>query len=383
VDRAYTAALLPSDYLFVAGMSQGTWNEDHAAATYPLSPVIGTPAVRTTSYYPQNNTANSDFATSSVVVGSDAVTAGVAYTVDKSSNFIGNFAITWWNATGAYRKVETVFAPDKKGVATTKSKAVKILVAPDGSLVAFGEDNPGSRFAFARYDSATGALLTKRLHNIAFQPRGGAIKGNSVFAVGKLLTTNEMAIVKTNLNGVLDQTWGTGGILAIPIGSDSQAEAASIDADGRIVVAGWAVFGEREAVLVRVKANGNLDRTFNGTGLVRGDFGGTESLFTAINLRENGLIVATGHTSTFDAGRQYGKIVAAQFLADGSIDSANFGENGSSILTIRDSALCFDSKIQADGRLVLVGEVRTRSETSPVTYGYDIIAVQLDLNGRP
>lgn len=385
-DRASTATFLPSGSLFVAGQSQGAISTIHAAATYPLAPTIGTPATRTTFYYPDNTTDNSDFATSSVAVGANVVTAGVAYTRNNGcpAKFVGNFAITWWNEAGAYRKVETVFNPDKKGKPTTKSKAVKLLVAPDGSLVALGEDvYNGSRLAFARYNSATGALLTKKLHGLEFQPRGGAILGNSVLVVGKLLTTNRMAVVRLDLNGNLDNGWGTGGIREYAIGSESQAEAAAIDAFGKIVIAGSAVFGDREAIVARLNPDASPDLTFHGVGYVSTDLGGTEDSYTAVNIRANGLIVATGSMSLYDGIYLKGSFAASQYLADGSLDAANFGDGGISIIPIRESALCYDAKIQQDGRLVMVGEVRTIVQESPRRTNMDFGAVQLDLNGRP
>ena len=218
---------------------------------------------------------------------------------------MGNFAITWWNASGAYRKVETVFNPDKKGKPTTKSRAVEILLRPDGSLVAVGDDvNPGSRLAFARYNSATGALLTKKQHTLEFEPRGATLQGNSILVVGKLLTTNQMAVVRMDLNGNLDPAWGTDGMLVFPVGSESHAEAATIDGTGRIVIAGSAVFADREAVVVRLNADGSPDLTFHQHGYVNTDLGGTDDVYTAVNLRANGLIVATGYTSYHDGGYQ-------------------------------------------------------------------------------
>jgi uncharacterized delta-60 repeat protein len=383
-DRALTATLLPSGGLFVSGTYQGPASEDHAAATYPLAPIIGAPTVKTTYYNPQNSSGNVDYASSSVLVGNDVVTAGVAATYDGSLGYVSNFAITWWNSAGAYRKVETVFNPNKKGKPTTKSKAYEILRAPDGSIVAVGVDeNGGTRLALARYNSATGALLAKKLNTVDFTPRGATLQGNFVLAVGKSLSDNQMAVVRLDLNGNVDTAWGTGGKVVLPLGSDSQAEAATIDGAGRIVIAGSAVFGDREAVVVRLNADGSPDLTFNQVGYVSTDLGGTEDVYTAVNLRANGLIVATGYTSYFDSGRQYGRFAASQYLGDGALDTANFGVGGIALIPINDSAICNDSRIQADGRIVLVGEVRTVVQVTPRVTNLDFGAVQLAVNGRP
>lgn len=384
-DRAYTATLLPSGGVFVAGQTQGAIATIHGAAVYSLDPAVGPPtAILTTKYYPDNTSANADYAGSSVLVGNDVVTAGVAYTSNKTLTFRGNFALTWWNASGAYRKVETVFTPDRKGLPTTKSRAVEILRAADGTLIAVGEDHsPGRRLAYARYNAGTGALLTKTLTTLEFEPRGAALKGNAVLAVGKLLTTGHMAVVRLNGNGKLDTSWGAAGVLEIPVGGDSQAEAVAIDAAGKILIAGSAAFEDREAVLVRLNADGSPDPAFGEQGLVRADLGGTEDTFTAVNLRANGLIVATGTTSSYDGIYQKASFAAAQFGDDGSPDVDHFGVDGVTVVPIAESALCHDARIQPDGRIVLVGEARTLVQVSPRLTNLDFAVVQLDLAGNP
>jgi hypothetical protein len=79
-----------------------------------------------------------------------------------------------------------------------------------------------------------------------------------------------------------------------------------------------------------------------------------------------------------------GRFAAAQFLADGSLDVAGFGTGGITIIPINESAFCHDAKIQADGRIVMVGEVKTVVAPGPPrTINLDFVAVQLDLFGQP
>lgn len=383
-DIARTAALLPTGELFVAGTALGSYNEDHAAGFYPLYPSLGSPIVRTTAYNPANTTANADYAAGSVALGGDnVVTAGVAYTY-PNTGYVGTFALTWWNHSGAYLKVETALNPNKKGKPTTKSRAVELLQAADGSLIAVGVDEGGgTRLAVVRYNASTGAVLATNQTDLAFEPRGAVLSGSALYVVGRSLSDDRMAVVKTNLNGKVTTNWGSGGMVLLGA-TGSSAEAAAIDAAGRLLVAGTAGGDDRPAAVLRLKPNGNLDPTFAVGGVATVDLGGSDDTFTAINLRANGLIVATGHASDLVNSFSYGRFAAAQFLENGGLDAAGFGVGGVSIIPIRDSAYCNDAKIQDDGRLVMVGEARTIVSTTPtISTNRDFAVLQLDVFGRP
>jgi len=371
LDRAYSATLLPDGSLFVGGQYVNTavayQNEDHAAALYQLTPTLAsTPSGLWGTFYNSASGNYADFVTSSVYTPNGIVTGGVAYRY-QGSNYVGEFTVTWWNNGGAYRKVTTAFQAAKKG---TKARVSEMLLAPDGSIIAVGNDEGvGTRPAIARYNSATGAELAKTMTTVDLVIKGAAIQnGNRILAVGQ--TGDVITVARFNLNGVIDTTWGTGGRLILnSIGTGSIGEDVVIDGNGKIVIVGAK---SAQALVVRLNANGSLDTTFNGSGFVTDSFGGDDEKYTAVNLRQNGLIVATGYSTLTG----YGQFVAAQYTTAGTPDGG-FGSTGTgfTLIPFAQTSYSYDSVIQNDGRVVLVGETRTDATKQ------DFALVQLSATG--
>ena len=73
----------------------------------------------------------------------------------------------------------------------------------------------------------------------------------------------DFALIRYNSNGTLDPAFGKGGIVSIDIrNGDDQVSAVAIQADGKIVVAGYS---NTDFALARFRENGTLDAAF-GTG---------------------------------------------------------------------------------------------------------------------
>jgi uncharacterized delta-60 repeat protein len=107
-----------------------------------------------------------------------------------------------------------------------------------------------------------------------------------------------------NLDGTLDGTFGVGGVARNAPGDRGKnaAKAVTIAPDGKIVVVGDAetsegLFNETELAVVRYNANGTLDNTFAGNGILTLDLGGPEDADTHgedVAVLSNGTIVAVG-----------------------------------------------------------------------------------------
>jgi serralysin len=367
-DRAYGALLLPDQRVVAAGMSVVNPNEDTALAVYfpdgTLDPSFGGDGIATTYFNKKSTSTDVDYARSVVTLGNGLVSGGVACTY-PNSKYVSTFALTWWNASGGVvRKVTTAFSGTNKTGPQTKAEVRKLLVAADGSLVAVGNDvGGGTRLAVARYN-ASGTLLAQNLSNLDMNTKGAALQGNKILAVGS--KSGQVAVARLDLNGKLDATWGTGGLRLYPLGSDAQAECVTLDDKGQIVVGGSALFDTRGFVVMRLNPNGSPDSSFNGTGTVALSLGGAEDVVTAVNLRANGLIVATGYTSSPDGtGGTVGKFAAAQFFPDGLLDVQGFGAGGVAVVPVSDSSFSYDATIRSDGKLVLVGEAKTILTTTP------------------
>src|SRR5262245_25244574 len=113
-----------------------------------------------------------------------------------------------------------------------------------------------------------GAADNQFIQGVAVQPEG------KIVAVGHFDFNNDgtsfdFAVVRYNPNGSLDATCGVGGRALIDLGTttnDERANAVALQADGKIVVAGWVTNapGDEDFAVARLNTNGSLDTSFDG-----------------------------------------------------------------------------------------------------------------------
>lgn len=129
----------------------------------------------------------------------------------------------------------------------------------------------------------------------------------------------------------------------------SEAEAVTVQPDGKIVIAGFVVDGLLRPLVVRLNPDGSLDSTFDGDGkLVWNSCAGSG---IGVDLQQNGKIVASG------------KNVLGRFNPDGSPD-LGFGNNGQASLPF--NFLRLAQMLEPSGRIVLVGN----GASGPVLVAY-------------
>jgi uncharacterized delta-60 repeat protein len=149
-----------------------------------------------------------------------------------------------------------------------------IAIQADGKIVAAGQTERGGNvdIALARYNPDGSLDRTFGRGGIVITDLGGA---DTAFAVnveraaGRIVVAgvkdSDFALLRYNGDGSLDGSFGSGGVVTVPVVSDDPAVlyALALEADGRIVVAGTAGF-----VLARFSPDGSLDPTFGDGGLV-------------------------------------------------------------------------------------------------------------------
>ncbi|MFY0566500.1 hypothetical protein ACN28E_22060 [Archangium lansingense] len=157
--------------------------------------------------------------------------------------------------------------------------------------------------------------------------------------------------------GTLDATFGSGGkvVTDISAGTD-EAQAVAVQADGKIVVTGWALTGAggtRDFATVRYLPDGSLDTSFGSGGIVLTDFFGGNDLGSAVVVQRDGRIVVGGIVN--NPGSLSDDFGLARYNPDGTLDST-FGSGGRVVTD-------FDGRIdgiqglalQPNGRIVAVG----------------------------
>lgn len=208
--------------------------------------------------------------------------------------------------------------------------------AVDGAPDSTGSDTSSLDPTFGTNGLATANLSTAMagLMRIARQPDGKYI------AVGG--TQEAVLVLRFASDGTLDPTFGTQGALQLPLGVSAPDVAmgrygVALQSDGKIVVAAhlYGLYGGYPGgVLARIAADGTLDTSFGGTGIVLAP--GSSTWFDAVAIQADGKIVALGN-------------VLARFNTDGTLD-ASFASNGS--LATPSSSL--DLAIETDGTIITI-----------------------------
>ena len=166
---------------------------------------------------------------------------------------------------------------------------------------------------------------------------------------------NNFALARYTASGALNATFGTGGRVTTDFaGSDDVGYALSLDAQGRILVAGYAATGTQSLnfALARYTASGALDATFGTAGKVTTDFAGSDDLGFALSLDDQGRILVAGSTYT---GTQSYNFALARYTASGALD-ATFGTGGKVTTDFAGSGdVGYALSLDAQGRILVAG----------------------------
>ena len=143
----------------------------------------------------------------------------------------------------------------------------------------------------------------------------------------------DMVVWRFKADGTIDTTFNGSGITvqnnAAGGSGDDSGNAIAVDSQGRILVAGSSTTsaGDTDMVVWRFKADGTLDTTFNGSGLVvnNGAAGGNgDDSGKAIAVDSQGRILVTGSSKNIAGDTD---MVVWRFNADGALD-ITFAANG-------------------------------------------------------
>jgi len=164
--------------------------------------------------------------------------------------------------------------------------------------------------------------------------------------------SNSLGVARYNPNGTPDSTFGSGDKVQTQFANvSSQGGGLVLQPDGKILV-GNTVNGAFE--LVRYNANGTLDKTFNGTGMVSTAFTANGATLYGVALESvNGTteIVAAGNTALSTG---YDGFALARYNLSGSLDTS-FGSGGKVVTNLGYAADIYGLAIQGDGQIVVAG----------------------------
>jgi uncharacterized delta-60 repeat protein len=366
-DQANSIIVQGDGKILVAGTSNASGTDDFAIVRYNSDGTLDTS-------FGSGGKGRTDIGASSsdqayaLVMQSDG-----KISVAGQSNASGSddFALVRYNADGTLDasfnstgKVLTDFGAGSYEYASAIVKQVdgKIIVA--GSSNASGSDD----FAVTRYNvdgtldstfgsagkvlTDIGSSSTDWTSAIAVQSDGKILVAGTSDASG----SDDIVVVRYNVDGTLDTSFGSSGKLLTDVGaaSSDDAYAMVIQGDGKIVVAGSSnASGSNDFVVVRCNSDGTLDTSFNSTGKVLTDLGSNSSdIAAAITVQSDGKILVAGFSNALGSN----DFAIVRYKTDGSLDTGfNFTGKVLADLGSNSSDNAKGIAVQSDGKILVAG----------------------------
>lgn len=287
------------------------------------------------------------------------------------------FALLRFNSDGSLDNTFGLKGKVMTFISTNSVSAGPIAIQPDGKIVGAGSVNFSPNILVVRYnpdgslDNSFGSggftILTppnlSGAAGIGIQTNGEIVVGTSGNNTSQLL----FGVVRLTAGGVLDSSFGSGGVASAPIGT-SQGGAAGgafgmgIQSDGKILVSGLVAVGlTTEMGLVRFNSDGSLDNSFGTQGRTGAGFGsGNFALGTpALAIQPDGKILVGGQAAIPSIIGFLDDFGIVRFTTNGSLDMT-FGDGGEVITPVGDSVQEQDNGVvslvlQASGKIVAAG----------------------------
>ncbi len=231
---------------------------------------------------------------------------------------------------------------------TFSSRAKTVAVQNDGKIIVGGTYYTGDfvhiyHMALVRYqpngslDSTfgdNGIVMQEvdysiELADMELQNDGKIVVGGTVVPLASI-AIEHFALARFNVDGSLDSSFGTDGLVRTTSGIASAVTDIALQADGKIIAAGRRGMPsllepvyEVKFQLIRYNANGTIDNTFGAEGIVLTDvLDNTPDIISSIALLPDGKIIAAGCWDD--------SMAIVRYNANGSIDSS-FGDDGKAI----------------------------------------------------
>ncbi|XZF14327.1 T9SS type A sorting domain-containing protein [Chitinophagaceae bacterium MMS25-I14] len=236
----------------------------------------------------------------------------------------------------------------------------KILVQPDGKILLVGANNGESFIEITRlktngtpdstfgqngsyYGNASGG--TSFFSNAALAPDGKIM----LLSTEILTTGNYTFLYRINTNGTRDNTFGSGGQVALGNGPISSLGGIIFQPDGKIILGGSRNVNNQVNVymVLRLNANGTADNTFGQNGKIENVYAQFATQTTnagRLCLQPDGKIVMA--TPVLGTGGPTGMSVV-RFKSNGVVDSS-FAQNGCYTYTQIDSSDVLPAGITVD-----------------------------------
>jgi uncharacterized delta-60 repeat protein len=248
-------------------------------------------------------------------------------------------------------------------------KANALLLQPDGKIIVGGfrvlTKFGGYDFALIRFntDGTKDSTFGKDGNVSTHLGSDGIINAISIQHDGKIIaigyttlgnSIDTLAIVRYNTNGSFDSSFGVNGVVMNSLPYSSEPQAAAIQSDGKIVIAGDNAL-DATFFVIRFNPNGSIDSSFGLNGSFTDNtifhFGSVRSII----IEQSGKIILAGSSKYGDS------FILGRLNQDGTYNSP-FGPNGYAFadfnaFDISFSQLCNAVIKEQNGKLVAAGSI--------------------------
>ncbi len=259
---------------------------------------------------------------SAIALQADDRIVAAGLSVDPATNVV-SFGLARYNTDGSLDATfglggiltTSFFGIDDEAFSAAIQADQKIVVAGYATDAATG----APKFALARYQTdgtpdpsfGSGGLVTTSIFGNDDQARAVAIQADQKIVVAGHATDSvpEFAVARYNVDGSLDSSFGSGGLVTMSLfGNDDEAFAVAIARDQKIVVTGYALSGAREFAIARFNPDGTPDATFGTGGSATTSIDGLGDQASAMAIQADGRLVAGGFTTQSATGRDFALI---------------------------------------------------------------------------
>lgn len=283
-----------------------------------------------------------------------------------------NFALARYNPNGTLDASFGIGGQKTTDFSGFQDSATAMAIQPDGRIILVGyslsaEGDAHRDFALARYHAdgsldfgfGAGGKVTTDFSGLTDTALAIALQadGKIIVAGSSVNTRESAALVRYNVDGSLDNSFGIGGKLTLA--SVISFTGIAVQPDGKIVASGYAITVtpkiNYDFAVVRFNPAGSLDAAFGNQGSVTTDFAGNDDDCQALALSADGKIIVGGRANRHPLTAPVEVDFAiARYNNDGSLD-ASFGNGGKVITDFIQQDWISSIALRADGKLVALG----------------------------
>ena len=178
---------------------------------------------------------------------------------------------------------------------------------------------------------------------------------------GTVSQTDQFALLRLNVDGTLDTSFGSGGSVFSPDGvrAVSWEPTVLIQPDGKILLGATAWMVQQQTysfIIFRYTSEGLLDTTFNNTGYATGNIPDSYwDICNSMTLQADGKIVLAGQALTTPGQALDWDLAVMRFNADGSPDTTFDGDGVTKLGTPPGDEEAHSVFVQASGKILVGG----------------------------